>query len=77
MTRVTVEPPKKVPSARLGSNAPNTSRTDFEAHQDRVEPMLTALHRRLRLARRSRDPQGFDRDALLNLDRDAWGSSDD
>lgn len=38
-----------------------------------VEVPLSALER---LVSRSARPDGFDRDALLNLDTEAWGTAD-
>lgn len=78
MTRTTSNPPPQAPAppTRLSASETTTG-TEFEANQERVEPLLTALHRRLSLVRRSRDPEGFDREALLNLDRDAWGIPDE
>ncbi len=69
-------PPQPTPPSRLDGSA-NSTHTEFEANQERVKPLMAALYKRLRLAARSRRPDGFDRDALLHLDRDAWGITHD
>lgn len=61
----------EAPPKRL--DAPdNATQTEFEAHTDLLAPILRALYRRIRLARRSTSPDGFDRATLLRLDQDAW-----
>ncbi len=77
MTPTTLDPPPQVsPPTHLGRSPENSTQTEFEANRETVEPLIAALHKRLRLVARSRDPHGFDRQALLNLDTEAWGIAD-
>jgi hypothetical protein len=53
----------------------NATQTEFEAHTDRLAPILRALYKRIRLAERTASVDGLDRATLLRVDRDAWGAT--